>query len=110
MRKLIIFFPQLEEWCQQYNSEWKSEMYCRGASYSQAEFKKWGRMWKQDAVKFKWTICSVYGIVFENIPMQMNSIIQSLLKRNITQLEFSHIFVFWDSLLIVCEYKFSPEL
>lgn len=67
-------------------------------------------MRKQDAVKFKWAICTVFGVVFENIFMQMNSIIQSLLNRNISQLEFSHIFVFWDSLFIVCEYEFSPEL
>lgn len=67
-------------------------------------------MRKQDAVKFKWAICTVFGVVFENIFMQMNSIIQSLLNGNISQLEFSHIFVFWDSLFIVCEYEFSPEL
>ena len=42
--------------------------------------------------------------------MQMNSIIQSLLRRNISQLGFSHTFALWDILFIVCEYEFSPEL
>lgn len=88
MRELIIFFfPQSEEWCQQYNFEWKSEKYC---SLFSGRIKK---RKKKDAVKFKLTMCAVFAVIFENIFMQMNSIIQSLLKRNITQLEFSHIFV-----------------
>lgn len=38
------------------------------------------------------------------------SIIQSLLKKNISRLEFSHIFVFWDRVFFVWKYEFSPEL
>lgn len=46
-------------------------MYCQSTRYSQAELKN-EDTWKQDAVKFKLTICTVFGIVFENIFMPMN--------------------------------------
>lgn len=67
-------------------------------------------MWKQDAVKFKWTMCAVFRVVFENVFMQMNSITQSLLKSEYHSAWISRIFVFRDNLFIVCEYKFSPKL
>lgn len=57
---------------------------------------------KQDGVKFKWAVYAGFGSVFEENFMQMNPIIPSLLKKNISPLECL--------LIHCCEFEFSPEL
>lgn len=87
-------------------------MYCQSVCYSELREKiNKGGMWKQDAVKFKWVIFTVCGVVFGKYFSCRWTPLSEVYYMGISvSSEFSHIFVSWRlGLFIVCEYEFSPE-
>lgn len=89
----------MEEWCQQCNFGWKSQkMHCRSTSYSQAELKngdvcenKMLSSWNEQYEQYLATCLKISSC-------RWTPLSPSLLRRNITQLEFfPYIYVLGQS-------------